>query len=203
MGLSTRKAVSSAKLSPQKAKKVAGDQPHAGVILVNEAKNQGTKKNPKNGISCQFVGQSDWSFSLDAGLLVDELSTGILVLTREAVMQGEKPDGSGKQKPLSDKVKAQKGRASDNRGYKTGFFADTIRRGKITGSTVKAQTRIVPDPRRNVFVASELKRGVQYFSTSGIVQVLIQDITSAFITNGLENANRAADLSETSSKEAA
>lgn len=202
MGLSTRKAVSSARLSPTKAKRVAGDQPHSGVILVNEARNAGTKKNPKSGITAQFVGQSDWSFSLDAGLLVDALSTALLVLYRQAIMEGEKPDGSGKHPELSQKVKAQSGRASLNRGFRTGFLADNLRRSKITGSTTKAQSRILPPTSRNVYIASELKRGNQFFSTQGIAQLVIQDVTSQFIQNGLENANRAADLNEETSKEA-
>lgn len=202
MGLSSRKAVSSARLTARQARKATPkDAPHAGVILVNEAKNAGTSKKPTKGISCQFVGQSDWAFDLDAGLLVDALSTALLVLYRTAVMEGEKPDGSGKQKELSPKVKSQKDRASQNRGYRTGFFADDIRRGKITGSTTKAASRILPPTNRNVFVASELKRGIEYFSTQGIAQLVISDVTSQFIEGGIENQNRAADLSEASSKE--
>lgn len=203
MGLSTRKAVQSARLSPTKAKKVAGDQPHAGVILVNESKNAGTKAKPKSGITAQFVGQSDWSFSLDAGLLVDALRTSLLNLYRQAIREGEKPDGSGKQPELTDAVKKQSGRASQVRGYKTGYFSDNIRASKITGSTVKAQSRILPPTSRNVFLAQELKRGIEYFSTEGIAQLVIADVTKAFIELGLENANRAANLNEESSKEAA
>ena len=202
MGLSSRKAVSSARLTAKQARKKAPtDAPHAGVILVNESKNQGTKARPKKGISCQFVGQSDWAFDLDAGLLVDALSTALLALYRQAVMEGEKPDGSGPQKELTEKVKKQTGRASQYRGYKTGYFADNIRRGKVTGSTTKAQAKILPPTNRNAFIASELKRGIQYFSTQGIAQVVIADVTSQFIEGGLENANRAADLSEASSKD--
>lgn len=202
MGLSSRKAVSSARLTARQARKAAPkDAPHAGVILVNEAKNQGTKAKPKKGVSCQFVGQSDWAFDLDAGLLVDALSVALLTLYRQAVMEGEKPDGSGRQKELSPKVKSQKDRASTNRGYRTGHFADNIRRGKITGSTTKAASRILPPANRNVFVASELKRGIEYFSTQGIAQLVIQDVTSQFIEGGLENANRAADLADASAKD--
>lgn len=202
MGLSTRKAVQSARLSSKQAKKRAPeDLEHAGVILVDERATARTKKHARQGLSSTFVGQSNFSFDLDAGLLVDALTTALLAWYRECIRDGSKPDGSGKQQDLSDKVKRQQGRASQVRGFKSGYFSNTIRRSKITGSTVKAQSRIVPDPRRNVFVAEEAKRGNSYFSVQGSASEVIQEVTSEFIEGGLKNANRAAERGEETSGE--
>ena len=200
MGLSTRKAVQSARLSSREAKKRAPeDLEHAGVILIDERRTARTAKHGRTGLSSTFVGQSDFSFSLDAGLLVDALSTALLAWYRDNIRAGEKPDGSGKQPELTPKVKRQQGRASQVRGYRTGFFANNIRRGKVTGSTVKAQTRIVPPPTRNVYVASEAKRGNSFFSVQGAASEIIQKVTSEFIEGGLENRNRASNTNEETS----
>ncbi|MCY1055427.1 hypothetical protein [Nannocystis sp. SCPEA4] len=202
--MSTRKAVQSARLSSREARKRAPeDLEHAGVILVDERRTARTKTHGRTGFSSTFVGQSNFSFDLDAGLLVDALSTALLSWYRDSIRAGEKPDGSGRQPELTDRVKRQQGRASQVRGFKSGYFSNTIRRGKVTGSTVKAQTRIVPDPRRNVFVAQEAKRGVSYFSVQGTAAKIIEEITSQFIAGGLKNANRASNLNELDAKEAA
>lgn len=205
MGLSRSQAVSAAKLikQAQKSGTLPKALPHAGTILVGEQSTKTTAKHKRRGLSTTFASGSTWSFSLDAGLLVDALSTALLVFYRQAIMSGEKPDGSGAQPPLPAKVAEQKGRKSKFRGFKTGQFADNIRRGRITGSTTKASTRILPPTNRNVYIAGEAKRGVSFFSVQGAAAEVIASVTSAFIEGGLVNANRAANLSERDSKASA
>ncbi len=202
MGLSKSQAVSAAKLikQAQKSGKLAKTLPHAGTILVGE---QGTKtvgKHRRRGLRTTFASGSTWSFSLDAGLLVDAISTALLVFFRQGIMSGEKPDGTGSQPPLTAKVAGQKERRSKFRGYRTGFLADNLRRSKITGSTTRASSRILPPTNRNVFIAGEAKRGVSFFSVTGAAGEVITAVVDKFIEGGVVNANRAANRSERDSK---
>lgn len=205
MGLSKSQAVSAARLIKQARKAgrlSAKGQPHQGTILLAEQRVSGAKQQSKNGLSTSFAASGDWEYSFDAGLLVDALRTALLSLYREGIQQGEKPDGSGAQPPLTERAKAAKGRVGKTRGFKTGFLADNLRASKITGSTTKATSRIVPPSNRNVYLASELKRGNSFFAVTGIAALVIADVTDAFIAGGLQNQNRAADLGERDSKKA-
>lgn len=203
MGLSKSQAVSAAKLIKQARKGgrlAAKGQPHQGTILLAEQRTSGAAQKSKNGLSTSFAASGDWDFSFDAGLLVDSLRSALLSLYRQGILEGEKPDGSGSQPPLSERARAQKGRAGKTRGYKTGYLADNLRASKITGSTTKASSRIVPPTNRNVYIASELKRGNSFFSVSGMAALVIADVTDEFVKLGLQNQNRAADLGEKDSK---
>lgn len=202
MGLSKSQAVSAAKLvkQAQKSGKLSKTLPHAGTILVGEQGTKTTAKHKRRGLSTTFASGSNWSFSLDAGLLVDAISVALLVFYRQGIMSGEKPDGTGSQLELPEKVAEQKGRKSKFRGYRTGFLADNLRRGRITGSTTKATARILPPTSRNVYIAGEAKRGVSFFSVQGAAADVITAVVDQFIEGGIVNANRAADLSERDSK---
>lgn len=202
MGLSKSQAVNAAKLikQAQRSGAIPKNVPHAGTILVGEQRTKPPAKHSRQGLTTTFVSGSDWDYDLDAGLLVDAISTALLKLYRDGIMSGEKPDGSGSQKELTTKVANAQGRKSKVRGFKTGFFADNIRRSKITGSTVKAQSRILPPTNRNVFIAAEAKRGISYFSVQGTAAEVIAEVTDKFIESGLEARNRAADLAEKDSK---
>lgn len=202
MGLSKSQAVSAAKLitQAQKSGTLGKTLPHAGTILLGEQGTKTTGRHRRRGLRTTFASGSTWSFSLDAGLLVDAISTSLLVFFRQGIMAGEKPDGTGSQPALTEKVAAQKDRRSRFRGYRTGFLADNLRRGRITGSTTKASTRILPPTNRNVFVAAEAKRGNSFFSVAGAAGEVIAGVVDEFIRGGIVNANRAADLSERDSK---
>ena len=203
MGLSKSQAVSAAKLIKQARKSGklgAKGEPHQGTILLAEQRTSGAAQKSKNGLSTSFAASGDWDYSFDAGLLVDALRTALLSLYRQGIIEGEKPDGSGAQPQLGARALAAKGRRGKTRGYKTGFLADNLRASKITGSTTKAQSRIVPPTNRNVYIASELKRGNTFFSVTGMAAIVIADVTDEFVKNGLTNQNRAADLSEKDSK---
>lgn len=204
VGLSKSQAVSAARLikQAQKAGRIPKTVPHAGTILVGEQSTKTTAKHKRRGLSTTFVAGADWDFSLDAGLLVDAISTSLLVLFRQSIMSGIKPDGSGAQPKLTAKVEGQKGRMGKVRGFKTGHFANNIRRAKISGSTTKAQTRILPPTNRNVFIAEEAKRDISYFSVKGTAAAVITEVTDAFVEGGLVNANRAAERVEKDSKTA-
>lgn len=208
MALSKTQAVSAAKLIRQARK--AGrlskkGEPHQGTILLAETRTVretrvGNDIRRKNGFSTTFAASGDWSYSFDAGLLVDALRTALLALYRQGILEGEKPDGSGAQPPLGAKALAVKDRRGKTRGYRSGYLADNLRASKITGSTTKASSRIVPPTNRNVYIASEAKRGNTFFSLSGIAAQLIAEVTDQFIAGGLVNANRAGNLGETDSK---
>lgn len=107
------------------------------------------------------------SLDLDAAILVDHMTRALLTHHREALLAGQRPDGRGPQKPLSQRALDAPGRQSDHRGYRTGVLADGLRRTKIEGDRQNATSRIVPPPNRNVYVATELKNGVSILTLAG------------------------------------
>lgn len=201
MGLSKAQAVSAAKLikQAQRSGSIPKDVPHAGTILVGEQTSKAPARHGKNGLSATFVSGSNWDFGLDAGLLVDALTLSLLSHYRDSIMSGDIPDGSGAQKPLTEKVAKLSGRRGKVRGFNTGRFADNIRRSKITGTTVKAQSRILPPTDRNVFIATEAKRGNSYFSVQGTASEIIREVTDEFVRGGILGQNRTPNTGEESS----
>jgi hypothetical protein len=107
--------------------------------------------------------------NVDAAAFVDVASHAALVMLRNNILTGQKPDGSGPQVSLSQVGKADKNRLTPFRGAKSGHMADNIRRTNITGTTTKARVTILPPTDRNVFVAGEAKRNIAYISNSGEV----------------------------------
>lgn len=109
------------------------------------------------------------SIDLDAAIPVDAMSRAILVHLRESILEGKRPDGKGPQKKLGAKAAAIPGRQSEFRGYRTGVLADGLKRSKIKSNGKKASTRIVGPSNRNVYLASEAKKGVFLITGAGKV----------------------------------
>ncbi len=172
------------------------DLPHAGVILEKRK-----LRRLKRGafVQTDFVAAADWSFSLDAGLLVDAASTALLAWYHDTIVSGVDPTGTRPKKPLTTRVAKRSGRKSKNRGHFTGFLATNLRRTKITGSTVSARTRLLPPTRRNVFIAQEQKRGIHYLLLGGKADETIKLVTGEFVEGGIVNENRATERRETTS----
>ncbi|MBL9105179.1 MAG: hypothetical protein JNL82_29810 [Myxococcales bacterium] len=196
MGLSKSQAVTAARLikAATKSGALPKELPHAGTILVGEARVKPPARHSRAGLTTAFVAGSDWSYDLDAGLLVDALRTALLVLFRQGILEGQKPDGTGAQPRLTERVANRPGRKGKTRGYNTGYFADNLRASKITGSTTAAQSRILPPTNRNVYIANEAKRGISFFTVQGTAAQVIAEVTDKFIEGGIVNRNRAADL---------
>ncbi len=122
--------------------------------------------------------EDEWSFSmaslgltidLSAEHVCDAMRRQAIVDTREALIEGRRPDGKGAQKPLGARASSIPGRQSQHRGYKTGHLADHLRATKITGDSSRAKCRIVPPANRNVYVAQELSRGVALLTAAGAI----------------------------------
>ena len=107
------------------------------------------------------------SLDLDAAILVDRMTRALLSHHRESLLSGQRPDGKGPMKPLSQQALNAPGRQSEHRGYRTGVLADGLRRTKIEGDRTQANSRIVPPTNRNVYVANELQNGVSILTLAG------------------------------------
>ena len=137
----------------------------AGVVLVPERADPEPDAVDGVKIGAQVVAAG---FTLDvrADFLVDAIAQTLLVHHHKAITTSQKPEG-GPQRPLSEGRRNDSDRAGPFRGYKSGHLAEDLRRGKITGTTAKATTRVLPPTDRNAFLATEAKRGVHYLSTAG------------------------------------
>lgn len=121
-------------------------------------------------------GEDGWSFNmaslgltidLSADILVDAMTRACLTHTREAILAGVRPDGGGSQRKLGLKAASLPGRQSPFRGFNTGQLADGIKRTRIKGSKAKASSRIVGPSNRNVYLAQEAAKGVNFLTAEG------------------------------------
>lgn len=98
---------------------------------------------------------------VDSRAIVDVARRAILAEVRDQLYDGQTPAG-GPQRPLSQRALGDPRRVSDKRGVRTGHMADEMRATPIKGDTARAESVVLPPTDRNVFVATELKRGVRY-----------------------------------------
>lgn len=162
-----------------------------------------------------------WAPEFDAASLVDYLADVVLGHTRDAIMAGQKPEG-GDQEPLSPKGQQGKRAAEGHRSSARGFtprrntFPRKIRRSKIQGATVRASgpvqqgkgaprarnypTRatvtIKPHSKHRLFVASDAKKGVSYFSTDGEVAKKIDKAIEVWLAAALQGETLIPDNTE-------
>ena len=137
----------------------------AGVVLVPERNDPDPDAADGVKIGTQIV-SAGFALDIRADFLVDAIAQTLLVHHHKAISTGQKPEG-GPQRPLSEGRRNDADRAGPFRGYKSGHLADDLRRGKITGTTAKATTRVLPPTDRNAFLATEAARGVHYLTTDG------------------------------------
>lgn len=123
------------------------------------------------GTRCVSAG---FAIDLDAGILVDRMSAALLQHTREAILEGQRPDGGGEQTALSARALAAPDRQSDNRGYRTGELADGLRRTAIESNGREASCRVLPPVSRNAYVARERKLGRELLTIRGAAGAVVE-----------------------------
>ena len=122
---------------------------------------------------------------IDSRAIVDVARRAILDATRDALYAGKRPDG-GPQRPLSQRSLGDPRRATDKRGVRTGHMADDLRASPIKGDTAKAESAIMVPTDRNVFVATELKRGVRYLGVGPAVLAASQQAVASTLAAIME-----------------
>lgn len=193
---------------------------HSGVIFSSTGGFAEDKKRRRSGrlrtvtrkgeiLTLDIRSESPWAYSMRADVIVEHVFNALLVHHQQHIIAGTKADGSGPQPPLEvstlySNVKTvfekgkqagnlktdQRNRRSLHRGYKSGFFADTIRRSRLTGSTATAKTRMVSHPRRSVFLAMEAQRGYEYFFVDGAANGVIERAVAQIFDLSLEGRVR-------------
>lgn len=138
--------------------------------------------------------------NFDARALVDVARRAALRVSRENIMEGRTPDG-GRQKPLSKEAAAKPGRMSEHRGYATGHMADNLRSSPIKGTTARAEASVMVPTDRNVFVAQEGKRGVEYLGFGPEVDAAIVEAVDEYIELILDGLKVEAEQGEPRAKD--
>lgn len=108
-----------------------------------------------------------FAVDIDAGHIVDAMTRAWLKHTRDALMTGQRPDGGGEQKPLSDRALADPDRESTFRGFNSGELADGLRRTEIKSNGQTASATVYPPTSRTAYVAKEQRRGVVLITGAG------------------------------------
>lgn len=107
------------------------------------------------------------ALDLDAAILVDAMTRAHLRHTRQAIIDGVRPDGGGPQRPLGKRATADPDRESPHRDFKTGELADGLRRTAIVSDGQTASSRVLPPTSRTAHVAKERARGVELLTAAG------------------------------------
>lgn len=116
------------------------------------------------GARCVSTGLA---IDMDAAIIVDLMTRAHLAHTREAIIEGDRPDGGGDQRALGPRAASAAGRVSGNRNYKTGELADGLRRTPIESNGQTASSTVLPPKSRQAHVARERARGVVLITGAG------------------------------------
>ncbi len=133
--------------------------PPTAVVLIPRRSDSATK----SGVQITTVGLA---IDFDPGYIVDAMSRGHMIHTREAIISGERPDGQGDQRGLGPRA-ATVERISDVRNVRTGELVDGIRRTPIVSDGITASCWVYPPLSRQAHVAREARRGVVLLTGAG------------------------------------
>lgn len=147
------------------------------------------------------VVSAGWAVDLDAAILVDRMSVAWLGHTRGSLMEGQRPDGGGAQKPLSKRALSNPDRDSPHRGFNSGELADGLRRTPITSDGRTATCRCLPPPSRNAYVGKELRRGVVLLTGAGAAGVAAVEAARAVALPMAEGREVGIDRAERTARE--
>lgn len=125
-------------------------------------------------LSLELLSVDFWAFSVRADLFLEHMFDSLLVHHQANIVEGQKADGTGAQAPLTPKV-AKRQRISQVRGVQTGFFANTLLRTRITGSTAVANVKMRAHPKRAAFIATEASRGNEYLYVEGASDTVLTE----------------------------
>lgn len=149
------------------------------------------------------VVSTGFAVDLDPVILVDAMSRAFLTHHRDAILEGQRPDGGGAQAPLSQRALAADGRQSEHRGFKSGELADGLRRTAIESDGREASCRVLPPVSRTAYVARERKRGIVLLTGAGAAGAAVVEAARGAGGAMLSGASVERDRSETVAKDAA
>lgn len=132
-----------------------------GAVLLHGAGNIGPVGPRGERAGVQLEVDQDLVVLIDSRAIVDVVRRAVLAEAREQIYAGRTPTG-GPQRPLSERVAADPRRVSPHRGVRTGHMADELRASPIKGDAARAESVIMVPTDRNVFISTELKRGIKY-----------------------------------------
>lgn len=121
------------------------------------------------------VASAGFIVDMDASKFADAMTRAHLIHTRESILTGKRPDGGGEQRKLGPKAATKPGRQSPYRGFATGVLADGLRRTKIKGTTQRAFSKITGPGNRNVYLAQEKGRGVDFITGQGAARKVMEE----------------------------
>lgn len=143
------------------------------------------------------------AFEIDmhAGTLADVVSHALLAHAYGSILTGVRMEDGEQQPPLKSRAAAES-RITPHRGAKTGELASKIRRTKMTGTTVRARTTILPPTNRNVYLAAEARRGNTFLGLGEATDEVIREAVQVSIDAALAGKLRDQNPDELESKKA-
>ena len=160
-----------------------------------------TTKGGKDKLTLNLVAQA-FAINVTADVPVDVVSHALLVYWRNTILTGNRPDGSGAQIALSQATMARGDRLTPHRGAASGVLADGLRRSAITGTTTRAKCVIQPPTQRNVFIAGELARNIQYIGLGGEADEVVRLAVQEWLSAAIEDKAREASTAEITARKA-
>lgn len=189
--------------------------------LLGPIRTKGGSKNPN--FKSDWVVSDVLAVSRNPAVIVDHVSDYVLAAHAEAIMRGEKADGSGPQARLrtgQQKEDAKRGKRKDARGILTGGFARNLTRGPISikggklfngddATVARCRIKVMrpeggKQPRDEfgneadytAFIVKESKAGIVYFFTTGRIEKGVTMALEHFFDLGIRGQVRDPDLGE-------
>lgn len=189
--------------------------------IVGPIRTRAGRKNPN--FRADWIVADALAINRNPAAIVDHVSDYLLAAHAEAILRGQKADGSGPQAKLKSgeqKELARKGKRKDARGILSGGFARNLTRGKIRirGGKLRngddatiAKCRIkVMRPKggtgaRDEFgnsgdypawIAKESRRGIEFFFTTGAIAAGVDLAIRQFLDLGIRDQVRDPDFRE-------
>lgn len=138
---------------------------------------------------------------LHAGTLADVVSHALLAFGYDSILSGKRMEDGEAQPPLKARAAAAQ-RITPFRGARTGELAMKLRRTRLTGTTVRAKTTILPPTNRNVYLAQEAKRGNSFIGLGSATDEVIKAAVQVTIDAALQGKLREQNPDELESKKA-
>jgi hypothetical protein len=146
-----------------------------------------SRQRPKPAAMTVGLVAREATIELRADALLDLARATMLVLLRDGIMAGVRPDTGAAQPPLGAEA-ASVERRSKHRGYRSGELALGLRSPQMTGSKVSTTARILPPVSRNAYVGKEAAHGVFFLLVGKKHEKVLQGVTEAFVKNAVAKA---------------
>lgn len=195
---SAKRSVAATRAVNSAKRKGFGKETESNTVFFGGTKEVTSKATGDTKVQTTFAAEA-FEIDLHAGVFAEIVGNALLVFARDSILTGVKMEDGQAQKRLKARAAAEE-RLTPFRGAKSGVLADGLRRGQVTGSTVRARTVIQPPTNRNVVIAKEAKRGNTYLGLGSATDDVIRLAVQTAIDAALESKLKAPEPEPTDAK---